>query len=300
MCMNVNIYTDSANHPRFAKMLNDFAVGVRRVGDNAHLLPGKYQEADVHVIFGSWKDRDKPWHNVKRDVVAKAQKYIVIETPLVGRGEVKDVGDDVWYRVGLNGFLADTGNFNNKRRPADRWEIVQQELGVEIKPYREDGEFILLTLQVPGDASLRGLIIEDWAYETAHKIRQYTDRPILIRTPQVMKTFNLDTLYKIRDELPNIDYQVGDKQSLIPTLEKCWATVAYSSGMGIDSYINGVPCFTMDKANFGYSLGNTNLKNIENPKLPKREQWLNNLCYAQWSEQEMNEGLAWRHMKEIL
>ena len=111
--MNVNIYTDSANHPKFVKMLNDFAVGVRRVGDNAHLLPGKYQEADVHVIFGSWKDRDKPWHNVKRDVVAKAQKYIVIETPLVGRGEVKDVGDDVWYRVGLNGFLADTGNFNN-------------------------------------------------------------------------------------------------------------------------------------------------------------------------------------------
>lgn len=298
--MNVNIYTDSANHSRFAKMLNDFAVGVRRVGDNAHLLPGKYQEADMHVIFGSWKDRDKPWHNVKRDVVSKAQKYIVIETPLVGRGEVKDVGDDVWYRVGLNGFLADTGNFNNKRRPADRWEIVQQELGVEIKPYREDGEFILLTLQVPGDASLRGLVIEDWAYETTHKIRQYTDRPILIRTPQVMKTFNLDTLYKIRDELPNIDYQVGDKQSLIPTLEKCWATVAYSSGMGIDSYINGVPCFTMDKANFAYSLGNTNLKNIESPKLPKREQWLNNLCYAQWSEQEMNEGLAWRHMKEIL
>ena len=191
MCMNVNIYTDSANHPKFVKMLNDFAVGVRRVGDNAHLLPGKYQEADVHVIFGSWKDRDKPWHNVKRDVVAKAQKYIVIETPLVGRGEVKDVGDDVWYRVGLNGFLADTGNFNNKRRPADRWKIIQQELGVEVKPYREDGEFILLTLQVPGDASLRGLVIEDWAYETAHKIRQYTDRPILIRTPQVMKTFNL-------------------------------------------------------------------------------------------------------------
>ena len=47
MCMNVNIYTDSANHPKFVKMLNDFAVGVRRVGDNAHLLPGKYQEADV-------------------------------------------------------------------------------------------------------------------------------------------------------------------------------------------------------------------------------------------------------------
>lgn len=298
--MNVNIYTDSANHPRFASMLSKFAEGVRNVGDNAHCYTGGYQDGDMHVIFGSWKDRDKPWHNVKRDVVKRSRNFICIETPLVGRREVKDVGDDVWYRVGLNGFLADTGNFNNKRCPNDRWEKVQRELGVEMKPYREDGEIILLTLQVPGDASLRGLVIEDWAHETAHKIRKYTDRPILIRTPQVLKTFNLDTLYKIRDELPNIDYQIGDKKSLIPTLEQCWATVAYSSGMGVDSYLNGVPCFTMDKANFAYCLGNTNLKHIESPKLPKRDQWIRNLCYAQWNEEEMQEGLAWKHMKELL
>ena len=298
--MNVNIYTDSANHHRFASMLSKFAKGVQATGDESHLLSGGYQDGDVHIIFGSWKDRDIKHHIVKRDIVEKASNFICIETPLVGRGEVKDVGDDTWYRVGLNGFLADTGNFNNKRRPKDRWEKVQSELNVEMKPYREDGDYILLTLQVPGDASLRGRVIEDWAYETSHTIRKYTDRPILIRTPQVLKTFNLDTLYKIRDELPNIDYQVGEKKNLIPTLEQAWATVAYSSGMGVDSYLNGVPCFTMDKANFGYSLGNTSLKNIESPNLPKREQWIQNLCYAQWNEEEMEEGIVWNHMKELL
>lgn len=298
--MDVIVYTDSANHPRFKEMLHKFTRGVNTSGDSAIEQHGFYESCDVAVIFGSWKDRDTTWHNTKRDVVSKAKKFICIETPLVGRGEVKDVGDDTWYRVGVNGFLADTGNFNNKRRPSDRWEKVQKELNVEMKPYREDGKFILLTLQVPGDASLRGTVIEDWAYETSHKIRKYTNRPILIRTPQVMKTFNLDRLYQIRDELPDIDYQIGEKKNLIPTLEQAWATITYSSGMGIDSYINGVPSFTMDKGNFAYCLGNTSLRNIESPKLPKRDQWINNLCYAQWNEEEMLSGECWQHIREVL
>jgi len=297
--MDVRVFLDSANHPRFTNMLHKFAAGIRASGDDVIELHGGYKPCDVAVIFGSWKDRDMPHHNVKRDVVANAKNFICIETPLVGRGEVKDVGDDDWYRVGLNGFLADTGNFNNKRRPGDRWELVQQQLNVTMDEYQQ-GENILVTLQVPGDASLRGIDINWWAYDTCHEIRKYSSRPIIIRTPQVLKTFDLDILYSIRDQLPDIDYQVGEKQTLIPTIKDSWATVTYSSGLGIDSYLAGVPSFTMDKANFAYKLGNTNLKNIEDPKLPDRKQWVHNLCYAQWSEEEMEQGIVWQHMKEIL
>lgn len=297
--MDVRVFLDSANHPRFTNMLHKFAAGIRASGDDVIESHGGYKPCDVAVIFGSWKDRDMPHHNVKRDVVANAKNFICIETPLVGRGEVKDVGDDDWYRVGLNGFLADTGNFNNKRRPGDRWELVQQQLNVTMDEYQQ-GENILVTLQVPGDASLRGIDINWWAYDTCHEIRKYSSRPIIIRTPQVLKTFDLDILYSIRDQLPDIDYQVGEKQTLIPTIKDSWATVTYSSGLGIDSYLAGVPSFTMDKANFAYKLGNTNLKNIEDPKLPDRKQWVHNLCYAQWSEEEMEQGIVWQHMKEIL
>lgn len=298
--MDVNVYTDSANDKKFVKMLSDFTIGAKRSGDNIKLVKGNYQKADVHVIFGSWKDRDILHHNVKRSIVEKAKKFVCIETPLVGRKAVKNVGDDVWYRVGVNGFLADTGNFNNKNRPSDRWNKVKEELDVELKPYRENGEYILVTLQVPGDASLRGCIIEDWCWEVCHAIRRYSQRPILIRTSQVPKPFNFELLNKLINRLPNIAFQEGTKENLIPTLEQCWATVTYSSGMGIDSYINGIPSFTMDPGNFAYCLGNTNLKYIESPDLPDREQWLSNLCYAQWCEYEMQEGKVWNHLKEVL
>lgn len=297
--MDVRVFLDSANHPRFTNMLHKFTAGIRASGDEVIESRGGYKPCDVAVIFGSWKDRDMPHHNVKRDVVANAKNFICIETPLVGRGEVKDVGDDDWYRVGLNGFLADTGNFNNKRRPSDRWEKVQQDLNVTMDEYQQ-GDNILVALQVPGDASLRGIDINWWVHDICHEIREHSDRPIFIRTPQVLKTFDLDILYSIRDKLPNIDYQIGDKQSLISSIKDSWATVTYSSGLGIDSYLAGVPSFTMDKANFAYKLGNTNIKNIENPKLPNRQQWVQNLCYAQWNEEEMEQGLAWQHMKEIL
>jgi len=297
--MDVRVFLDSANHPRFTNMLHKFAAGIRASGDDVIESHGGYEPCDVAVIFGSWKDRDMPHHNVKRDVVANAKNFICIETPLVGRGEVKDVGDDDWYRVGLNGFLADTGNFNNKRRPGDRWELVQQQLNVTMDEYQQ-GENILVTLQVPGDASLRGIDINWWAYDTCHEIRKYSSRPIIIRTPQVLKTFDLDILYSIRDQLPDIDYQVGEKQTLIPTIKDSWATVTYSSGLAVDSYLAGIPSFAMDTANFAYKLGNNNLKNIENPKLPDRKQWIQNMCYAQWNQEEMERGLVWEHMKEVL
>ena len=298
--MDVNVYIDSANDNKFVKMLSDFTIGAKRSGDNIRSVKGDYEKADVHVIFGSWKDRDVLHHNVKRSVVEKAKKFVCIETPLVGRKAVKNVGDDVWYRVGVNGFLADTGNFNNKNRPSDRWHKIKKELNVELKPYQTAGEYILVTLQVPGDASLRGCVIEEWCWEVCHTIRRNTKRPILIRTSQVPKQFNFELLNKLPDRLDNIAFQEGTKENLIPTLEQCWATVTYSSGMGIDSYINGVPSFTMDKGNFAYSLGNTSLKHIESPNLPNREQWLSNLCYAQWCEHEMQEGKVWNHIKEIL
>lgn len=297
--MDVKVFTDSANHPRFASMLKKFAEGVSSSNDDVSVVGGSYQPCDVAVFFGSWKNRDMLHHIVKRDIVSKSKNFICIETPLVGRKEVKDVGDDDWYRVGLNGFLADTGNFNNKRKPSDRWEKVQKELNVTMEEYQQ-GENILVALQVPGDASLRGIDINWWCYDICHEIRKHSKRPIVIRTPQVLKTFNLDVLYSIKEQLSDIDYEIGDKENLIPSIKKSWATVAWSSGLSVDSYLAGVPSFTIDKANFAYKLGNTNLKNIENPKLPDRKQWIQNLCYAQWSEDEMQQGLVWQHMKELL
>ena len=48
------------------------------------------------------------------------------------------------------------------------------------------------------------------------------------------------------------------------------------------------------------SLKNTNLSQIENPILNfPRSQWLYNLSYCQWREDEIARGDPWFHLKQI-
>lgn len=301
--MKVGVYLGSANHPRFRNMLEKFARGISKQDDECSIIldgddnPEIY---DVAVIFGSWKDRPDKHHVIKNYIVKNAKQFIVCETPILGRKEVKDVGDDDWYRIGLNGFLADTGNFNNKRKSGDRWKLIQEQFDLEIKPWSQSGENILLVLQVPGDASLNGIDINQWAYDVGTEIRKYTTKPIILRAPQVPKVFNAEILQRLIDENKDIRFQKGEKDNLISTIRSCYCTVAYSSGLSVESALLGVPAFALNKSNFAYKLGNNFIKNIQNPKLANRVQWLNNLSYAQWNLDEISEGLPWLHLREIL
>lgn len=299
--MKVNIFTRSANDPRFEVMLRKFGEGVKACGEEVEFVTGlNYKECDVAVIFGSWKDRPHDHHVIKRDVVKRAKNFIVVETPIIGRGPVSNVMQDDWYRVGLNGFLADDGEFNNQDCDDARWKIFQHQRGIELKPYHS-GEHIVIALQVPGDASMRGTSTERWAYESCLEIRKYTDMPIYVRFPQVPKEWNPVLL----DAIANLDtqkvyFQTGTKENLIPTLDKAHCTVCFSSTMSVDSLINGCPTIAMSPANFAYDIASNKLSEIVDPKRPPREQWIHNLAYTTWFINEIQQGLPWLHLKEKL
>jgi len=299
--MKVNIYAKSANHPRFEEMLMKFATGVLDSGDDAFFsYDEKYYDCDCAVIFGSWKDRDAPHHKLKNNIVKKAKNFIVVETPLIGRGPVSDVMGDNWYRVGLNGFLADTGNFNNQHKGMDRWNLIRKYLGVELSGYNDlPGEYIIVALQLPGDASLRGASIEDWCHQTCEGIRELTDMPIVIRTPQLEREYKAGPLKKATS-LPNVSMVKGTKENMVPMLKKAHSAVTYSSGFSIDALIHGCPVVAMDPGSFVYSLGSNSIESAVNPKYLNRDQLMFNLSYAQWHISEIENGLPWRHLRELL
>lgn len=299
--MKVTIYGKSANHPRFEEVLMKFATGVIESGDEAFLsYDEEYYPCDVAVIFGSWKDRDDTHHRVKNNIVKNAKNFIVIETPLIGRGPVENVMPDNWFRVGLNGFLADTGDFNNKNKNDARWKIIRKNLGVEIKSYNYNPNGpIIVALQLPGDASLRGASIEKWAFQTVQAIRTQTDRKIIVRTPQLPRQYDEHYINLISKQ-PNVEFQKGTKDNLVPTLESAYCTVAYSSGFSIDSLIHGCPAIAMSPSNFAYDIVPNKVDNIENITKPNRDQWLYNLSYAQWHMLEMEHGLPWKHLRSLI
>jgi hypothetical protein len=297
--MKVKVFTKSANNSRFEKTLINFSRGVARYGDQVTISDSlTYEECDCAIIFGSWKDRNNYWHNVKRDIVAKAPKFVVLETPILGRKKVAEVMPDNWFRVGVGGFLADTGNFNNVNRSGDRWAKIQKELGVELMPWNTNEEGpIVIALQLPGDASLRGTDINKWAYNRIISIRALSDNPIVIRTPQIKRNFDLPKLVSV-DE--NITVQEGTKENLVPTLRDAFCSITYSSGLGVDSTVAGCPTIAYNPGNFAYSISSKFVTGIHNIKRPDRTQWLHNLSYCQWSEEEMIDGKPWEHLRPVI
>jgi len=279
--------------------------GINEAGDSAFVTYGdNVSSADVAVILGSWKDRNTAWHNCKNKVISSGIPFVVIETPLIGRGPVTDIFQDEWYRIGVNGFLADTGRFyrQNKSYTSERWDTIKTKLGVELKPWKDSGEgnYIVVALQLPGDASLRGTNISKWAAETVHKLRQETDRPIIVRTPQLDREFDRENILEIT-RIEGVSLVKGTRDNLFDMIDNAYATVTYSSGFGIDSVIRGVPTIAMDPGNFAYSLGNNKLSQINDlVRSSDREQWLYNLSWAQWSREEIKSGKAWDHIRKQL
>ena len=119
-------------------------------------------------------------------------------------------------------------------------------------------------------------------------------------TPQLDRQFDKENIVRIT-RIEGAALQQGTKDNLSETLDAAYATVTYSSGFGIDSVIRGTPTIAMDPGSFAYSLGNNKLSQIEDlVRSNDRQQWLNNLSYAQWSRKEIKDGRAWQHIRNQL
>jgi hypothetical protein len=257
-------------------------------------------DSSLDIFFGSWKDRNLDHHNVKRNIVKNSTNFLVLETPLLGRQKVELVMRDNWFRLGHNGFLANTGDFNNKNCPSDRWEIISEELDLELhKDSQKQNGPIVLALQLPGDASMQGTDISQWAAQTVDHIRAVTKRPIVIRSPQLPRQYDRWCMERIaRHE--NIQWQEGTKENLQHTLQSAWCAVTFSSGLGIDALMYGCPVIACSPASFVYDLCPNNVEYIESIRLPVREQLFYNLSYAQWSIEELTNGTAKEHFSHLI
>lgn len=264
----------------------------------------KMSSCDLAVMFGSWKpERSNIHHIVRTSIVQSDTPFICIETPLLGREVFKP---NKHQRVGINGFLNRDAIFGEEQNyPGDRL----QELGIEYKGWRKNkGSKIVIALQLAGDASLRHNDINQWCRDTVDTLRQYTDRPIEIRTHPGISAKgwgNHEELF--RDFLfkgyKNISFVNGRETPWEQQILDAYCIVAYTSGLSIDAVVNGIPVIACDEGNFAWNVGETKLKNIENLSLAKPEdvhQWLRNLAYCQWTPEEMESGRCWDHLKSSI
>ena len=245
--------------------------------ENKAFVPlDEYEPSDVAVVMGVYK-KHVP-RSYKRGHVIEQQKKIgadivILETGFLNRGD----GKTNHYAVGLNG-LNGRGDYRNKNSPPDR----RKKLGVILQDWNQ-GKHVVLCGQVPWDASVDFTNHREWLEKTARALYLYTNRTVIFRPhPKCKMAPITGTVYSTR--------------SLENDLMDAWAVVTFNSNTAVEAVILGIPVFAADAGSMAMPVANAELSRIEDPEKPDREQWLNDLCYAQWTPEEMKEGLAWRHL----
>ena len=238
----------------------------------------EYEPSDVAVIFGVHKSKvpkSFPRGEVFRQQRTKNLDVIVLETGYINRGD----GENHHYAAGFNG-LNGRADFRNRGMSDDR----VKKLGVNLKPWRKDGNHVLLCGQVPWDASVE--MCHDypgWLEHTAWQIKYQTKREIRFRPHPLA-------------DLPPIRGCTHSKVTIQEDLKDCWAVVTYNSNSSVEAVLEGIPAFTFDAGAMAKDVSSQWLQELERPYMPAREAWLNDLAYTQWTPEEMRSGETWRHL----
>lgn len=193
----------------------------------------------------------------------------------------KGLGPDVPWYYGDGAYGFGRGEFFRITRGALQVDGVSgrgdsarwRRFGLDVKPWRRDGAQIVVATQ--SDAWHQwtsGMSAAAWGAHVAARIRAHTDRRIVVCA--------------LKGEYPFAE-----------ALRSAWAVVVHSSSAAIAAQIEGVPTFCLEECAASI-VSRYDLQFIESPSYPDdREPWLHRLAAAQWTLDEIRDGIAWRALQ---
>jgi len=276
-------------------VLKRFGEGILKSSDQVEFVNGfNLVDCNVAVMQGFVHSDTTPPHlQLRRRILDNHENVIVIDSNLFQFASPSLA--NYYLRYSLNGIFPTTGFYFDNKIDTTRWESISDTLNIKLKDYRTTGEHILVCLQRVDGWSMCGTNVQEWLDNTIKEIRKNTNRPIVVRKhPGDRRQEHL----KFSNE-----YRVSSNPNLIDDLQNCWATVTYNSSPGIASLIHGVPVFVTDampRQSQTWPVCNTDLKNIANPIMHDRTEWINKVSQSHWNDDEVSNGSAWRFIRERL
>jgi hypothetical protein len=288
------------NNVEKSGILNNFLTGISAAGDNVIGHKGhNLIDSDIAIIVG-YVHRDGkqlPHLQLRQKILdyqkSKGKKTLIADSNLFLYTNKQNPLH--YLRYSFDGVFPTTGFYFDTNIDSNRFKQISQDLNISVKPYRKNGDHILFCLQRNGGWSMAGYAVNNWLHDTITKIRQFTNRHIVVRAHPGDK--KIKQILKIN--YPNVS--LSTKESLIEDLKNCWATVVYNSSPAVASIIEGVPSFITDpepQHSQSYAVANTDLSLIEQPRLTERQNWLDKLCMSHWKFEEIKNGNAWNFFKK--
>ena len=248
-----------------------FAAGCKK---NGVRITEHNSAADVAVIWSQlWTGRMAPNRAVWQEFTSAGRPVIVLEVGQLIRG--------VTWKMGVNGVnaRAQWGEGTESAR-ADK-------LAMRLQPWHQ-GDYILIAMQRSDSEQWAGLpAAEQWLEHAVNRICEHTDRPIVVRPHPRQK---LKPIPGVKIQQPQALRGTYDEFDFRSNLGRAWAVVNENSGPGSQAVIDGVPAF-VGADSMALPVANTDFAHIENPRMPERSVWLEQLCHTEWTLGEIATGL---------
>lgn len=232
--------------------------------------------------------------------------YDASTDPIVLRGIMKHKIMKRCWEDQRDFYYIDTGYFGNERNlnNPNGWKywhrIVKNDLqhgsiiprsddrfkkfNKKFEPWKKDGRAILVAAPDEKPCKFYGTTQEQWVNETVNKIKQYTDRPVIVRqrAPKRIDRIATDTLQQALDK-------------------DVFALVTFNSVAAVEAIFHGIPAFTLAPANAASPVALQDLSLIDSPYYADSDKlyaWGCHLAYGQYHVSELRSGKAMEMLNE--
>ena len=161
-----------------------------------------------------------------------------------------------------------------------------------LQPYRVTDPNKSILVCPPGEGMVHYWNLHNWLEHTLRVLQQSTRRQIEVRQkPSPVRVFRKSD--GLLDTWEDKNF-VQNTESLDSVLARSHAVVTFNSTVAFEALRQGIPVFCSPYCSAAL-LGNTDIREIENPLLTDRIKLFATLAYSQWTMEELCDDIAWRH-----
>lgn len=230
--------------------------------------PAPPRPGDILVIWNRYGHMEE-W---ARKFEVGGGRVLIAENGYLGNDE----NGRQYYAIALSGHNG-SGSWPSGGIPLPKSEDFGgrwARLGIELKPWRADGEHVLVCPQ-RGIGPKQYAQLPGWEESVVNRLRALTRRPIRVRPHPGRK---------------------APERTLAEDLANCWALVTWASNAGTHALVAGIPVFFEGTYWVCAGAGERSVQRIERPAYPERLPVFERLAWAQWSVAEIASGEPFRRL----
>ena len=300
--MQVGIFYNSISNPaKFSNkvmLMDNFAQGIRAHGDEVVEFQGNAlpnQPLDAGFVLG-YTLEDNFRKKIINQLRTQKTPQIFVDSNILHYARK----EHEWHRYSLNSVYPSDGVYFFDNIDTTKWNIYSQWHNVSMKPWRTQGNHILILCQRPKGWNMFGNDQDQWLDKIISKLRKWVpNREIRVRMHPGDGT-RFKQIEKIQKRWKGV-VVFSDRENIRDDLVDCWCAIGYNSTPNVVSAIEGVPVYLEDpKHSWAADIAFTDITQIGNPPMPDRNQWINKIANIHWSNDEVRSGKLWAAIKKYI